>query len=119
MGHLKSKLDSCRRSLIEWSKNQFKNNIHEIHKAKQRLRWLGKSNMSQEEENEERDLKSRINALWKRDEIYWKQRPRLKCLMHGDRNTKYFYQTTLARRCGNKNLRLKGTGGEWIEGDRV
>lgn len=31
----------CRRSLIEWSKKEFKSKIQEINKAKQRLRRLG------------------------------------------------------------------------------
>lgn len=54
----KLKLNICRSSLIEWSKNEFKNNLIEINKTKQRLRRIGEMNMGPEEEDEDRALKS-------------------------------------------------------------
>lgn len=86
-------------------------------KAKDNLRSLGNRIMSQEEQEEERALTSRLGALWKREEIYWKQRSRVKWLHYGDMNYKFFHQTTLCTRRRNEILRLKGINGLSIEGE--
>lgn len=74
--------------------------------------------MDNTECDEKRALKSRLNALWKREEIYWKQHSRMKWLTHGDKNTRYFHQTTFSRCQRNKIIRIKGEEGEWIEEER-
>lgn len=75
---LEPKLDECRRSLVAWSKEHFKHNISEINKARKRLQTLYGTVMNEEEEGEERALKSKIDALWKIEKIYWRQRSRVK-----------------------------------------
>lgn len=80
---LKPKFDVCKRSLIEWSRKEFKHNIVEIHKVKARIKHLGNHAMMQEVMDEERALKSKIHALWKREEIYWKQRSRVRWALWG------------------------------------
>lgn len=104
---LESKMAECRRSLLAWSKQHFKHNLMEINSARRRLQQLYESVMNEEGQGEERALKSRIDALWKREEIYWKKRSRVKWLDHGDKNTKYFHQTSLARRRRNKIVRIR------------
>lgn len=99
---LGAKLDRCKESLTEWSGKEFKHNVTEINKVKRQLSIWAKRRISPEEEDQERAIKSRLNALWIREELFWKQRSRLKWLAHGDRNTSYFHRTTLARRQRNK-----------------
>lgn len=72
--------------------------------------------MGSTQQEEERVLKSRLYALVKREEIYWKLRSRVNWLAYGDKNWKFFHQTTLSRRRRNKIL-IKGSDGQWIEGE--
>lgn len=67
---LKQKLAACKISLIEWNKREFKHNVMEINKVKRDLRNMGNRRLTDDELDEERALKSRLDALWKRDEIY-------------------------------------------------
>lgn len=65
---------------------------------------------------EVRILQKRIDELWMQEEAFWSQRARLKWLEGGDRNTNFFHATTIQRRSRNRIQRLKGSGGDWIEG---
>lgn len=85
---IKQKLNACKSSLIHWSKNVFKHNISEINKVRRQLQLIYDMRLDEEGQMEERDLKSKVDALWKREEIYWKQRSRVRWLKEGDRNTK-------------------------------
>lgn len=80
------------------------------------LKSLGNRVLNEVEQGDGRALKSKIDALWKQEEIYLRQRSRVKWLKDGDRNTRFFHLSTLARRRGNKIIRLWGENGEWIEG---
>lgn len=55
---LEAKLDAWKRSLIGWSKKNFKNNVMEIQKAKERLKTLSERRLNEVEEGEQRTLKS-------------------------------------------------------------
>lgn len=63
----------------------------------------------------EKILKSKLHALWKNEEIYWKQRSRVRWLREGDRNSKFFHQTTLDRRMRNKIVQIRDSEGAWLE----
>lgn len=117
MEDLKVKINACKRSLLTWSTKEFKNNIIEINKVKARLMNLGNTHGGQVEHEEEHALKSRLHALWKREEIFLGQRSRVKWLVHRYKNSKFFHQTTLARRRRNKILPLRGLNGTWMEGE--
>lgn len=116
---LNKKLNNCRSSLIQWSRQEFKDNIMQINRVKKQLRSMPLSNDSDAVLDEERALKSKLHALWKREEIYWKQRSKIRWLAHGDRNTKFFHKTTLSRRRRNKIIQLRRDNGDWVEGDRA
>lgn len=115
---LKQKLSTCKLSLIEWSKREFKHNVMEISKVKRQLRNLGDRSLNDDELDKQRALKSSLDAPWKMEEIYWKHRSRVKWLTQGDKNTKYFHQTTLARRRTNKIVCIRGSYGTWIQGEK-
>lgn len=118
MDDLKYKLAACKSSLIEQSKREFKNSVKEINKVKRQLRNMSERTLNEDELDEENALKSRLNDLQKREELYWKQRSTVKWLTQGDRNTKYFHQTTLARRRTNKIVCIWGLDGAWILGEK-
>lgn len=84
------KLGGCKRKLKMWSKEWLGNNINEMRKAKYRLRELGQNQSNQATQTEEIILRSRIKDLWRREELYWKQRSGVKWLTKGDRNTTTF-----------------------------
>ena len=52
---------------------------------------------------------------WNQEEKYWWQRSRVKWLEVGDRNMRFFHSSTVQRRARNKEVRLKGEGGIWLE----
>ena len=62
-----------------------------------------------------KELTEKLGEIWKREEKYWYQRFRIKWLNYGDKNTKFFHQSTIQRRRQNKVVRVKGEEGEWIE----
>lgn len=51
-----------------------------------------------------REVKEQIKNLWKREEMYWRQRSRIKWLNQRDRNMKFFHVTTIDRRRRNMVL---------------
>lgn len=59
VAELRLKLEKCRK--------EFKNNLIEINKVKQRIQHMRDQNMKPNQEVEESALKSRLHALWKRE----------------------------------------------------
>lgn len=54
----------------------------------------------------------------KYEESYWCQKFRVTWLKTGERNTKFFHQTTVARRRNSIITRLKIDHGEWIDNEQ-
>lgn len=65
--HIKKKFEGCKNSLSAWSNEEFKHNVVEINKVKKRLNIMSKQPRYPKMEDEERALKSRLYALWKRE----------------------------------------------------
>ncbi|XP_061366774.1 uncharacterized protein LOC133309926 [Gastrolobium bilobum] len=68
----------------------------------------------------DRELARLQGELWKeletillREEVSWFQRSQVSWLKFGDKNTKFFHSTTIARRRSNKVLAIKNERGEW------
>lgn len=58
--------------------------------------------MRNEEFLREKDLKSELSELLKREEIFWRDKSREVWLSDGDLNSKSFHASVLARRVANK-----------------
>lgn len=84
------KLKACRRSLTLWSKAHFGNNARKIIDLKNQLGRRNGPINTLAEVQEERKLKAHLKETWKREELYWRQRSRVKWFEHGDRNTTFF-----------------------------
>lgn len=68
--------------------------------------------------NLEKDLIWEYNDVLKQEEIHWFQKSRIKWILDGESNTKFFHQTTLARRRVNKIFMLK-VDGEWMDNQEL
>lgn len=64
-----------------------------------------------------RKLKKHLDELWRREEIYWHQRYRIKWLKHRDINYKFFHLTTLNRHRHNKIIQIKDLNGLWSKSE--
>ncbi|GAA0179654.1 hypothetical protein LIER_29998 [Lithospermum erythrorhizon] len=58
-----------------------------------------------------------LDRAWGEEEIYWKDRAKLKALKEGDRNTKYFHARAMIRRRKSRILGLEDEQGVWREGE--
>ncbi|XP_021823830.1 uncharacterized protein LOC110765086 [Prunus avium] len=59
-----------------------------------------------------------IEQMWKKEELYWKQRSTVNWLQAGGSNTRFFHLTTIQRRWKNRVLKLKYDRGVWISGEK-
>lgn len=115
--HFNVKLKACRTDLSRWSKQVFGNNRAQIDVTKARLHQISAMPATDQLLVEEKTLKSKLHALWKQEEIYWKQRSRVRWLKEGDRNSKFFHLSTMERRRRNKIIKLRDSGGRgvWLD----
>lgn len=105
---IQQKMITCRIRLTQWSNEHFGNNARKLTELKHQLRRNAVPNKNQAEVEEERRLEAQIKETWRRKEIFWKQRSRVKCLVDGDQNTTFFHLTTSSRKWRNHICRLKG-----------
>ncbi|XP_071926239.1 uncharacterized protein [Coffea arabica] len=62
-------------------------------------------------------LKRKLADAYKREELFWSQKIRVKWLKEGDRNTSFFYASVVGRRKQNRISRLQKRSGEWRENE--
>ncbi|XVE72718.1 hypothetical protein DITRI_Ditri11bG0061600 [Diplodiscus trichospermus] len=82
--------------------------------------YMKKKANNTRESNEEEwvgKLKERLHEVLRKEESYWHQKSEVKWLSVGNRNTKFFHQTTIQRRQRNKILRIKADDREFIDSE--
>ncbi|WOL06776.1 hypothetical protein Cni_G15510 [Canna indica] len=89
----RSRVDTLQMQLLSLSSQHDENSFHQCREVEQELR----------------------KAIAE-EEIFWRQKSRVKWLHEGDRNTSYFHACTRSRRCTNTIPRLKNCSGVWCEG---
>lgn len=107
---------ACKKRLQSWQRVEFKRADVEIAMLKGQLNDLLNQAHSFPDWTKVRELQEQIKVLWKREEIFWSQRSRVKWLKWGDRNSKFFHASTVQRRERNRIVRLRNGENEWIEG---
>ncbi|KAL5575727.1 hypothetical protein UlMin_017426 [Ulmus minor] len=81
------RLSACRHALWHWNKSQFARDSN---------------------------LRSHLEYLLKLEEMFWLQKSRLKWQTDGDRCTRFFFLSTLARRKNNRIECIKDDSGIWL-----
>ena len=106
------KISKSRRAISWWKRSNVSNNAKLIESLKKELdRIQADDSISSEEELE---IKWKLCATYRDEELYWKQKSPALWLREGDRNTKYFHAKTKQRRARNRITRLKNSMNQWV-----
>lgn len=106
-------LDHFKSSMTEWNRDFFWNIFRNKRRTLARIEGIQKylaDRFSPYLANLESQLIHQFNQLILQEEILWYQKSRIKWINYGDKNTKLFHISTLARRRRNK---LKREDGSW------
>lgn len=110
------KLDICKRNLVAWSKDRFKARRMEIASLTEKL---GDLQMNWETNLVQiKDTSALVDRLEAQEELFWKQRSRIKWLQSGDSNTSFFHQSTIQRMRHNRLEKIRNANGQWMEDER-
>ncbi|KAB2595306.1 hypothetical protein D8674_030756 [Pyrus ussuriensis x Pyrus communis] len=109
------KINLCRGRLKEWSKRKFRQRKEKIEQLTQHLGVL--QNNWKENVEQIQEVSIQLDRLWEQEEIYWKQRSRIKWVQQGDADTSIFHQSTMQRRRQNKIVKLMDVNRQWVEKD--
>uniref|UniRef100_A0A803QGZ6 Reverse transcriptase domain-containing protein n=1 Tax=Cannabis sativa TaxID=3483 RepID=A0A803QGZ6_CANSA len=102
----------CVSVLQDWAKTNNHSTQSRIKFLMQEINYLQNKDMLSREDNSTlTQLQSRLDSLLYKDEIYWKQRTRVRWLKAGDRNTKFFHRHASSRRKSNRIKYLKDDEG--------
>ncbi|KAK4480848.1 hypothetical protein RD792_011700, partial [Penstemon davidsonii] len=114
-------IDQLPKMLKEWNKCSFGNIFFKKRRILARLNGIQKRLCCEENQylsDLEDELIREYNLILKQEELLWFQKSRVKWLVEGDRNTKFYHMTTVCRRRNNKVVALK-IDGEWQTDDAI
>ncbi|XP_061359030.1 uncharacterized protein LOC133303170 [Gastrolobium bilobum] len=100
-----------------WHHNVFKEVFKQKNRLYSRLNGLDSYKYGRYDHNTEllqKDLWRELQSILVKEELIWFQRSRNHWLKFGDKNTRFFHASTVARRRHNRIVTLKDEGGNWI-----
>jgi hypothetical protein len=115
LADLAQKITHTRGQLKEWSAEHFGRVTKEIRTKRNRLKKLWERPNSGGRDEEVRKISSDLDELLHREEMMWKQWPRVRWLAEGDRNTNFFHRKATWRQSKNTIKRIRGLNGNWTD----
>ncbi|XP_071939763.1 uncharacterized protein [Coffea arabica] len=106
------KIKKVRMNLLSWSRKSFSNSKKLIEQVKNEIEKV-KLNKLSGFRIKLLGLKRKLANAYKKEELFWSQKVRLKWLKEGDKNTGYFHTTVVGRRKANRLRALKRRNGDW------
>ncbi|KAL5563568.1 hypothetical protein UlMin_033315 [Ulmus minor] len=113
--HFCMRMNATRRALWFWNKHQFGNLQLNIKATKEALSRVQHSSVINDSSTAlESNLRFHLEHLLKMEELLWFQKSRLQWQLEGNRCTRFFFVTTLARRKHNRIDCIKDDCGIWL-----
>ncbi|XP_027158564.1 uncharacterized protein LOC113760195 [Coffea eugenioides] len=117
---LASKLRNVKNALKKWSRTTFGDIFEGARSAEHVVTEAEIAydlDPTEQRQSELHHARARLRRALVVQEGFWRQKARVKWLSNGDRNTKYFHSLVTERRRRAVIHRVRGTAGEWIEGE--
>lgn len=105
-----TKIGKIRHNIIQWVKKQNQNSNLAIIKTQRDLEEALSS--STPDSSLIVSLSTTLEAAYKEEELFWRQRSRIQWLHSGDRNTSFFHAATRGRRAVNKFSVIENSEGK-------
>eukprot|EP00253_Pinus_taeda_P029510 PITA_29510 len=119
MFQFQQKLKHLKFHLKQWNSETFGNIFkvqHDLQKALVELQQeISTGGHTERTLEQEQHIHNQLKERRKQEEIYWKQKSRIRWLKEGERNTKFFHRTTVQRRMCNNIPFIQKPGGERVE----
>eukprot|EP00253_Pinus_taeda_P007130 PITA_07130 len=119
MFQLQQKLRFLKGHLKQWNRETFGNIFTAQQELNKELSSLQQKIITEGHTEEmleqERNIHNKLEERQKQEEIYWRQKSRIRWLREGERNTKFFHRTTVQRRMHNSIPFIQTQGGAKIE----
>ena len=115
------KLKRLKKTLISWNKNHFGNIFQNIRQAENvvvdaEMRCeMDDSVMALENLNV---VRGKLNHLLQQEEVFWKQRAKVKWIQEGDRNTNFFHAYANQKRKKGRIYRIQADEGIWLDNQK-
>lgn len=106
------KIKECRMALLTWNKLLNGNAKEDINRIKGEIECAKQSPNGSRGQDIAIKLK-KLEAIYKKEEIFWAQKARNKWLREGDRNTAYFHAVVANRRGRNRITKIEKMTGSW------
>ncbi|XP_038988084.1 uncharacterized protein LOC120112574 [Phoenix dactylifera] len=117
MYRVSRRLELTRRRLRRWNREEVGNIFRRTEEEEEAISRLQvqeaqRGGLSEEQMGELRSHLALHDSLLRRQETLWRQKSRVQWILEGDRNTKFFHQSTVIRRNQNRIRAIKGEDGQ-------
>eukprot|EP00253_Pinus_taeda_P011590 PITA_11590 len=119
MFQFQQKLKHLKGKIKYWNRTTFGNILHGKANIEQEMRQLQQKIITQGRSNDladqEKTLEKELMEKERQEEMLWKQKSRIRWLKEGEKNTKFFHNTTIQRRMHNNITHIQNEQGVKLE----